>query len=301
MAKKQETRLGIKIIIGLGILFGLAIIGSILASILMLFNTGDTVIGANTAIIPVEGVLLSSMSGSWDGVVTSDDLIDFIEEAENDDSIEAVIFLINSPGGSAVASDEIAQAVKKMKKPSVAVIREVGASGAYWLASSTDHSIANRMSITGSIGVIGSYLSFGKFLEHWNVTYNQMTAGEMKDTGTPFRELTAQERAFLQKKLDMIHKMFIEAVAENRNMSYEELQPLADGRYYLGKEAYDLGLIDQLGGEEEAIEWLNTTYGIEAVTRTYKKDVSIVDVLTHLEAPSPLAGLDIDARVPMAK
>jgi protease-4 len=302
MAKKQEMNIGTKIIIAAAVLIGLSLVGSILAGFILLFSGVDTTItGGNTAVITVEGILVASTKGSWDGTVTSDDVIDFIELAEEDKDIEAVMFVINSPGGTAVASDEIGRAVKSMEKPAVAVIREVGASGAYWLASSTDHVIANRMSITGSIGVIGSYLSFGKFLEHWNVTYNQMTAGQLKDTGTPYRELSQRERAFLQEKLDTIHEIFIETMATNRNMSYDEMKPLADGRYYLGQEAYDVGLIDELGGEQEALAWIETQIGKEAVPVHYEKEVSFIDVLTHIETPSPLPGLDADARVPMAR
>jgi protease-4 len=145
MAKKQEMNIGTKIIIAAAVLIGLSLVGSILAGFILLFSGVDTTItGGNTAVITVEGILVASTKGSWDGTVTSDDVIDFIELAEEDKDIEAVMFVINSPGGTAVASDEIGRAVKSMEKPAVAVIREVGASGAYWLASSTDHVIAKQ-------------------------------------------------------------------------------------------------------------------------------------------------------------
>jgi protease IV len=311
MAQKEQPdmKISTKIIIAVIIMFGLAIIASVVAAIIMLFSGTQSTFGANVAVIPIEGVLVASgESNAFSGVVTSDTLIDDISRAEEDDSIKAVLFRINSPGGSAVASDEVATAIARMKKPSVAVIREVGASGAYWSASAADHVIANRMSVTGSIGVIGSYLSFGRFLEHWNVTYNQLIAGDQKDVGTPLRELTPQERLFLQEKLDAIHQMFIESVAANRNMSVADLTPLADGRFFLGVEAKDAGLVDELGGETEALAWLNKTIGTEPVTVVYEHKASLLDVLAGLSAqgrlPSALeqaAALETRQQAPMAR
>ncbi len=300
MAKK-ETRIGMKIIIGLLILFGLAIIGSFLAALIMIFSGVEGSFGANVAVIPVEGVLLATGGGGFGSdILTSEDLIEDIEYAEEDDNIEAVVFLINSPGGSAVASDEIATAILEMEKPSVAVIREVGASGGYWVASANDHIVANRMSVTGSIGVIGSYLSFGRFLDRYNVTYNQLISGDRKDAGTPFRELDADERAYIQEKLDAIHWYFIQAVAANRNMSAEDVDALADGSILLGYEALELGLIDELGGEQEALDWINATLHIEPVTVVYEHEPSLMEVLAGLRA-DPLAGLDAGVSVPMAR
>ena len=106
---------------------------------------------------------------------------------------------INSPGGSAVASDEIATAVKNAKKPVISLIREVGASGGYWVASASDYIIANRMSITGSIGVISSYLEFSGLMEKYGVGYERLVAGENKDLLTPYKKLEADQKALVQK------------------------------------------------------------------------------------------------------
>lgn len=303
MAKKQETKTGTKLLIALAILFGLALIGSLLASMILLMSGGERqAMGANVALIPVEGVLLASSDRyAGSGIVTSDLLIEQIERAEEERQIKAVIFLINSPGGSAVASDEVATAIAEMEKPSAAVIREVGASGAYWVATATDHVIANPMSVTGSIGVISSYLSFGRFLEEWNVTYNRLVAGERKDLGTPFRELDEEEQAFLQEKLDRIHGHFIAAVAENREMETAEVEPYADGRLLLGSEALDAGLIDDLGGKQAALDWINTTLRIEPKTILYEQQVSILDVLASLQGEDPLSKLGLETSVPMAR
>jgi protease IV len=287
MAAKQKEGMGtgMKILITVVIIFSLAMVASIVAAIIMLFGNEDVAFGANVAVIPIEGVIMASgESNAFQGVVTSDTIIDDIERAEEDPSIKAVLFRINSPGGSAVGSDEIAAAIRSMEKPSVALIREVGASGAYWAASAADHVVANRMSITGSIGVIGSYLSFGQFLKDWNVTYNQLISGDRKDVGTPYRELAQQERLYLQEKLDAIHTIFTDSVAENRNMSAERVAALADGGFFLGFEAKERGLVDALGGEREALDWINATIKKEPVTVECTHEPTLLDLLSQLSA-----------------
>lgn len=274
---------GNKVLVTVLLLFGLLMVA--LVSAVIVSVGGDVSVGANVAIIPIEGTILSS-GASFNDVASSETIIKDIKKAEDTPSIKAVMFVINSPGGSAVASDEIARAIRDMEKPTVAVVKEVGASGAYWVASATDHVVANRMSVTGSIGVISSYLSFGEFLEDWNVTYNQLIAGDRKDVGTPFRELDESEREYLQEKLDAIHEFFIEDVAKYRNKSVEDIRGLADGSIYLGSEAYNHGLIDELGGETEAKHWINSTLGIEPVTVEYKHEPTLVDVLAGLQAPT---------------
>lgn len=278
--RMEGTTFSTKIFVSVLILVALFLIATFIAGFILFFQGGSE--NGNVAVIPIEGVIVSS-SGGFDGTVSSDMIVDDIRRAEDDDKIKAVLFRINSPGGSAVASDEVAEAIKRLKKPSIAVISEVGASGAYWITSACNHSVANRMSITGSIGVIGSYLSFGRFLNDWNVTYNRLIAGSEKDLGTPFREPTPKEKAFLQKKLDMIHEYFIEAVAENRNLSLEKVRSLADGSFFLGAEAKEDGLIDQLGNEQDALDWINATIGEKPVTVLYKHKRSLTDLLSSLE------------------
>jgi len=136
----------------------------------------------NVALISVEGIIMGGGSSFGQEIVSSKTIVDFLKDAEEKSRVEAVVLEINSPGGSAVASDEIASQIKKMEKPVVVVIREVGASGGYWVASAADYVIANRMSITGSIGVISSYLEFSGLMERYGVSYERLVAGEYKDT-----------------------------------------------------------------------------------------------------------------------
>ncbi|MBR9700808.1 signal peptide peptidase SppA [Candidatus Woesearchaeota archaeon] len=255
MAKKKDKTFKQKLWTSLIIIFALFIVGTMVAA---MFGADAEEFGANTAIIRVIGPIMGDSAGGIfsEGVTGSSDVVDLLEKARLDNGIKAVIIEVNSPGGSAVASDEIGQAIKALDKPVVAWIREIGASGGYWVASSTDHIVANRMSITSSIGVYGSYLGFSEFIQEWNVTRERFVAGDRKDVGDPFRDISTSDRIYLQGKLDKIHEFFIEEIASNRNMSVEEVRPLADGSFMLGIEAYESGLVDELGGYDEAEAWV---------------------------------------------
>src|SRR3989339_1922177 len=195
----------------------LAVLGFVAVGILSLFAGVDTTsLGGNVALIPIEGEITGSRDTglSFGGAVAaSPDIIEMIEKADKNPGIKAIILEINSPGGSAVASQEIANAVRKTNKTTVAWVREIGTSGAYWIASSADHVVANRVSITGSIGVIASYLEFPGLLERYNVTYQRMVSGKYKDLGSPYREMTQEEKAIFQQSLDDIRDYFVGEVA----------------------------------------------------------------------------------------
>ncbi len=246
--------------------------------------------GDQIAVIPITGTIVSTSTSSLplqQGSVTSTEIIDFLKDAEKKDSVKAIILEINSPGGTVVATREIAAYVKTIEKPIIAVIREVGASGGYWIASATDKIIADPLSITGSIGVIASYLEFSELLEKFGVSYEGLKAGELKDIGSPFRKMTSEERTIFQKKLDLIHEYFIAEVAENRQLSKQQVKNVATGVYFLGKEAKDLGLVDELGTREDAIAEAKNMAGIEdAEIVEYEKESSLLDLVTGIRTES---------------
>lgn len=239
----------------------------------------------NVAIIPIVGVITANGGKVFGGEETasSREITVFIEEAEKNSHVEAIVLEINSPGGSAVASDEIAAAVKKSKKPVIALIREIGASGGYWVASAADHIVANRMSITGSIGVISSYLEFSGLMADYNVTYQRMVAGDLKDLGTPYRPLQNEERNILQGKLNKIHDFFIQEVAENRGLEESAVREVATGEFYLGIEAINFGLVDQLGDLETVKKYLLDIYQITSFQPiVYQKEISLLELLSKV-------------------
>jgi len=234
-------------------------------------------------IVPLEGVITTTGDGGALGGfgISSTQTIKYLKELKDDNSVKGVIFEINSPGGTVVASQEISDAVKNLNKTNYAVIREVGASGGYWIASSSDKIYVSPMSITGSIGVIGSYLEFSGLFEKYGVDYERLVAGEKKDIGTPYRDLKAEERLLLETKLGKIHEFFIREVAENRNMDVEDVRNLATGEFYLGQEAFELGLVDQFGNTEKAVEEMKTQLNITDVdVVTHTRELSLFDILS---------------------
>ncbi|MEM4714224.1 MAG: signal peptide peptidase SppA [Candidatus Nanoarchaeia archaeon] len=198
------------------------------------------------AVIPIKGEI--GFSDSTDPIYITKTL----QKIDEDVRYKAIILDINSPGGSVVASKQIAEAIKRTKKPIVALIREVGASGALWVAVSADKVVADPASITGSIGVTASYLSFEKLMEKYGITYNRLVTGEYKDIGSPYKELTPKEKEKLMEKIEYIKNIFVQVIAENRNLSKEFVENISTGEIWLGVEAQKYGIVDYLGGEEEA-------------------------------------------------
>lgn len=236
----------------------------------------------NVALIPINGIITGD-GASYLGqdTVSSQTIVDFIEEAEKDELLKAIVLEINSPGGSAVASDEIAAAVKKSEKPVIALIRESGASGAYWIASATNYIVANRMSITGSIGVVSSYLEFSGLMEKYGVEYERLVAGDYKDMGSPYQKLSDKEKKIMQSKLNKIHDYFIAEVVKNRNMSENHVRKLATGEFYLGVEAKELGLVDELGDKDTVEKILKEKYGLTDVQYVpFELEAGLFDLLT---------------------
>ena len=229
--------------------------------------------GNGVAIIPVTGIITTeSVSGFLSTQsASSTQITRWLEDANEDRNIHAILLEINSPGGSAVASDEIVQALKHVDKPVVAWIRESGASGAYWIASEADHVIANRMSITGSVGVIASYLNFADFITDYNITYQRLVSGEDKDLASPVKHLSERQEELLQAKLDTIHEFFVSDVQANRNLTDEQASQISSGIFYLGSEAYELGLVDELGTRYEVQNYLEELLGAEPRYTRYQQ------------------------------
>ncbi len=279
MAKKQEKSRWPFIILVVALLTFAAFIFSGIITIFVIDDYDDP--DANVAIIPIKGTIVADASSDFfsDSFTSSTDTLKLIRKAQSNPNIKAIIFEINSGGGSPVASEEIANAIKKTNKTTVAWIRETGASGAYWIASAADKIIASRLSITGSIGVIGSYLEFSGFLERYNVTYQRLVSGKYKDAGTPFKELSLSEKRLYQQILDKTHKIFIEDVANNRRLTSQQVAEVSNAFVYLGDEAKEIGLIDEIGDYDTVISIIEERIGEEAHTAYYEKKKTLFDIL----------------------
>ena len=228
---------------------------------------------ANVAIIPIHSGI--GLSGSLMSGLSSDDVIGMIDDAEENPNVEVVVLSINSGGGSIVACQEVVERVKSIEKPTIAWIRDIGASGAYWVASATDYIVASKVSITGSIGVTISYLDFEVLFEKYGITYWNFTMPESKDIFTQYRAPSQDEIDIIEDILNDTYCYFIQDIAANRDISKEYLENATKkGAVISGQEAFDAGLVDYLGNKE-AVEALaqhiaNLTY---VETKIYKVDL----------------------------
>jgi len=217
---------------------------------------GDTPISyddCTIAVLPVEGAILpfSGLAG-FDLIVTPGLIEDFMDAAESDPAIEGVLVEINSPGGTPVASHRVSERLYNSSLPVVGLIGDIGASGGYMVAAATDFLIASPMSDVGSIGVNGSYVENSQQNEEEGLTYVQLVTGEFKDTGSPDKPITEEERALLQQDLDDIHNEFVDIVSEYRDLDREYVATLADGSSMPGRRAEQADLVDAVGDRDEA-------------------------------------------------
>jgi len=212
--------------------------------------------GDKIGVVDLEGV-----------IVDPKDVIEQLHKFSDDSSIKAIIIHVNSPGGGAAASEEIYREVLRIrdqnKKPVVASIETVGASGAYYVSSATSKIFADNASIVGSIGVIAEWYNYEELLKWAKLQQITLKAGEFKDTGSPTREMTPAERVYMQGLIDNMHTQFIHSVAIGRKMKDDQVLPLADGKVWTGEEALPLKLIDQIGDFRTAVEDTAKSVGIK--------------------------------------
>jgi protease-4 len=219
--------------------------------------------GDKIAIINIEGAIVGGGSGfGMFGLASgADDIARQIRRAGEDPSVKAIMLRINSPGGSAAASQELHAEVCKARengKIVVASMSDVATSGGYYVACASDKIVANPGTITGSIGVIFSQLQYSELLERYGIRANVIKSGKYKDIGSPLRNMTAEERQILQEMIDDIYIQFVRAVAEGRQMNESEVLELADGRILTGRQAKELGLVDELGNFQDAVDLAET-------------------------------------------
>ena len=234
------------------------------------------------AVVPIGGVLTTNGESSLTGSsISSREIASILNDATDDNSIKAVLIDINSPGGSPVASEEISRAIVSLKaeKPVYCLINDIGASGAFWIAVSCDKVYASSMSIVGSIGVTSAGLGFENFIKDYNITYRRQTAGEFKDMGTPFREMSEDEEQIIQKLLDNIHNKFITHVANSRGMNRSTVVKLATGEVFLGDEAKKIGFIDEIGYYPDVIEELKNITTKNAIVVDFGPEPTLAELI----------------------
>ena len=216
------------------------------------------------ALVTIEGVLLSS-----------EHVVEELNDYAEDSSIKAIVLRIDSPGGGVVPSQEIFNAVKNAKKEGKKVVVSMGsvaASGGYYIAAAADKIVANPGTMTGSIGVKMEFMNVEKLLEKIGVQGMVIKSGEYKDVGSPFRGMTAQEKKLLQGVIDDVQSQFVEAVAQGRKLPEAQVRAIADGRIFTGRQALGLKLVDQMGDLEDSIRAAGELAGIRGKPKVTKKE-----------------------------
>ncbi|HEV8585027.1 MAG TPA: signal peptide peptidase SppA [Methylomirabilota bacterium] len=250
--------------------------------------------GPKVAIVELEGL-----------IAETDDLVRQLREHRENPNIKAVVVRINSPGGVVGPTQEVYDSLLRLrqaKKPVVASLGAVAASGGYYIAVGADQIYANPGSLTGSIGVIMQLANLDSLMKKVGVEYVVVKAGAFKDIGNVSRPMTVEERRVLQTLLDDVHGQFIDAVAKGRHLPRDQVAQFADGRVFSGTQALNLKMVDALGGLEDAVNAaaklanLPTPPAVERPRRRF----SIIDLLRN-ELGVPLPGGLLRPALPVFK
>jgi len=268
------------IVITVAIIVGSATLATIIFAQGWNMTTGET---GNIALIRIEGTIASS-TGILDGTDPTE-ILPLLRTSMEDPSIRAVVLRINSPGGQAAASQEIYREVTRIRdagKPVIASIGDVAASGGYYVASAADKIIAEPGAMTGSIGVISTIPQIADLLEKLGIEYVIIKGGEFKDIGSPYREITPEEKELLQDMIDDVHDQFINDIAAGRGLQVEDVREIADGRILTGRQAKELELIDEFGNLYDAIDLAAEMAGIESPVITEFQRTPLLSELLRL-------------------
>ncbi len=277
MSDQPRSRVFLWVILGGGafFLFLVAIFALVYFSVRSQQKDSFSGFGDKIGVVDLEGVIL-----------TPKDTVEQLRKFADDSSIKAIILHVNSPGGGAAASEEIYREVLRIrdqkKKRIVASIETVGASGAYFVSSATNKIFADNASIVGSIGVIAEWYNYEELMKWAKLQQITIKAGEFKDTGSPTRPMTPEERAYMQGLIDNMHTQFIHCVAVGRKMKDDDVRTLANGKVWTGEEAVPLKLIDQIGDFRAAIDDTAKSVGIKGeptLVHPEKERKSMLDLL----------------------
>jgi len=220
------------------------------------------------------------------GIYDSYYAVQELKKWEEKGSVKALVVRLDSPGGGAAASQEIYEQVKKIRdggKPVVISMGSVAASGAYYIACGGTKIVANPATTTGSIGVVAEFPIAEELLKKIGLKFETIITGKYKDSGNPAREMREDEKRYFQRLVDDSYDQFVHAVAEARDIPVDEVKALADGRVFTGRQAHELGLVDELGTYEDAIALAKSLGGLDEdapVRRRPRNRLSLLSLLT---------------------
>lgn len=218
------------------------------------------------ALIDLSGSITPSQSVGLGGSGITPEQVRKLNKQAEREGADAIIYEINSGGGAVVASKEVYRAIEDVEVPTVCRLRDVAASGGYMISLGCDRTVADSATLTGSIGVKSSYIQYSGTLDRFGARYINISAGNMKEVGNPFMNISEKEKEFLQEKAGAIHRDFLNMVEEERNLTSTQVDKISSGAPYLGKEAENLNLVDKLGGRETAVNAAENMTGQELET-----------------------------------
>jgi len=244
--------------------------------------------GGRIGLIRIEGVIADSREA-----------LDQLEKFQRSQTIRAVVLRINSPGGGVAPAQEIYEELNKTRsqhrKPIVASMGSLAASGGYYIACASDRIFANPGSITGSIGVIMQLANISRLLEKVGVKATVIKSGEHKDMGSMTKDISPGDQKIFQEVLDDVHDQFVEAVVKGRKLDKGKVAEIADGRIFTGRQAVGLGLVDELGDLSDAINCAAQLAGIKGrpkIVEERKRRFSLLDILGSRIFPFSPSNMD---------
>ncbi len=259
MDKKKKLRTAAAAVV---VLFAAVITGSVLSQTEWAEGSLNLSQEKKVAVIRVSGTIVGGdqepMGLGNTSATTSGTLMRQFRKARKDDSVKAVLLRIDSPGGSAAATQEAAEELQRLKedgKPVVVSMGDTAASGAYWLAAYGDKIYANPSTITGSIGVYMSYYDLQGLSQKIGISEEKIKSGAHKDIFSPFRPMTDEERQMTQDMVNTMYEQFVHVVTEERHMDESTVRTLADGRVFTGEQAQKAGLVDEMGNYYDALAY----------------------------------------------
>jgi len=200
------------------------------------------------------------------GVITSsEDIIRQIKKYREDKSIRGILLRVDSPGGAVVPSQEMYEEVRKTReiKPVIVSMGSLAASGGYYVSVGASRLVANRGTLTGSIGVIGEFLQLRNAMDKLGIDVKTIKSGKLKDAGSNTKKMNADEEKYFQTLMDDVHRQFIQVVERERKLNHKDIVEIADGRVFTGEQAVEMGLVDTLGTFEDAVTIVGELAGIE--------------------------------------
>ncbi|MFO7832506.1 MAG: signal peptide peptidase SppA [Halohasta sp.] len=241
-------------------------------------GSGDYNVAKVTVSGPIQRTRSRSSSLSGGNMCIADEVVEQIETANDDEAVEALLVELNTPGGEVLPSDDIRRAAVDFEGPTIAYATDICASGGYWIASGCDEVWARDASLVGSIGVVGSRPNAAGLADKLGLSYEQFTAGEYKDAGVPLREIEDDEREYLQNIVDGYYDQFVETVSEGREMDPQDVRE-TEARIYLGSDALEIGLVDELGTEADVEDRIADLLDSDVETQEFEPDRRIVERL----------------------